>query len=212
VKPRIPLPTSKLTTYGNPDEQLAVPDASDLAPEIAQARSRSQSLTFALAAVNDPVLTEMVRLRNARFQDCKFCQSTRSPAARAQGATESLYADIDDYEASGLSERQKAALRLADAYLLWPAGTSEEVRAGALEHFTPEQIIELILRLLVYSSDKVMISLNLDLDKPLISTGGSDLSGEVGVAALVGDEAGVGAGFDDLAMIQDDDLVGVSHG
>ena len=170
MKPRIPLPTSKLTTYGNPDERLAVPDAGDLAPAIAEARGRSQSLTFALSAVNDPVLTEMVRLRNARFQDCKFCQSTRSPAARAQGATETLYAAIDDYESSDLTERQKAALRLADAYLLWPAGTSDEVRAGALEHFTPEQIVELILRLLCYSSDKVMISLNLDLDEPLIST------------------------------------------
>jgi alkylhydroperoxidase family enzyme len=167
VEPRIPLPTRKLTTYGNPDERLAVPDASDLAPEIAEARRRSQSLTFALSAVNEPVLTEMVRLRNARFQDCHFCQSARSPAARAQGATEALYAAIDDYEASDLSERQKAALRLADAYLLWPAGTSDEVRAGALDQFTPEQIVEFVLRLLVYSSDKVMISLNLDLDEPL---------------------------------------------
>jgi hypothetical protein len=42
VKPRIPLPARKLTTYGNPDERLAVPDASDLAPEIADARARSQ--------------------------------------------------------------------------------------------------------------------------------------------------------------------------
>jgi hypothetical protein len=56
----------------------------------------------------------------------------------------------------------------ADAYLLWPAGTSDEVRAGALKHFTPEQIVELILRLMVYSSDKVMISLNLDLDEPFL--------------------------------------------
>lgn len=170
MKPRVPLPASKLTTYGNPDERLAVPDAGDLAPDIAEARSQGQSLTFALSAVDDPVLTEMVRLRNARFQDCKFCQSTRSPVARARGATETLYAAIDDYESSDLTDRQKAALRLADAYLLWPAGTSDEVRAGALEHFTPEQIVELILRLLVYSSDKVMISLNLDLDEPLIST------------------------------------------
>jgi alkylhydroperoxidase family enzyme len=169
VKPRIPLPTRKLTTYGNPDQRLAVPDAGDLAPEIAQARMQSQSVTFALPAVNDPVLTEMVRLRNARFQDCHFCQSTRSPAARAQGATEALYSTIDNYEASDLSERQKAALRLADAYLLWPAGTSEEVKAGTAEHFTPEQIVEFILRLMVYSSDKVMISLKLDLDEPLIS-------------------------------------------
>jgi alkylhydroperoxidase family enzyme len=171
VKPRIPLPTGKLTTYGNPDTRLAVPDASDLAPDIAQARSQSQSLTFALSAVNDPVLTEMVRLRNARFQDCHFCQSTRSPAARAQGASETLYAAIDHYEASDLSERQKAALRLADAYLLRPADTPDEVRAGAGNHFTPEQIVEFVLRLMVYSSDKVMISLNLDLDEPLISAG-----------------------------------------
>jgi alkylhydroperoxidase family enzyme len=169
VKPRIPLPTGKLTTYGNPDTRLAVPDASDLAPDIAQARGQSQAVTFALSAVNDPVLTEMVRLRNARFQDCHFCQSTRSPAARAQGASETLYAGIDNYEASDLSERQKAALRLADAYLLRPADTPDEVRDGALEHFTPEQIVEFTLRLMVYSSDKVMISLKLDLDELLIS-------------------------------------------
>lgn len=129
---------------------------------------QSQSVTFALSAVNDPVLTEMVRLRNARFQHCHFCQSRRSPAARALGATEALYAAIDDYEAGDLSERQKAALRLADAYLLWPAGTPQDVRAGAREHFTTEQIVEFILRLMAYSSDKVMISLNLDLDEPLI--------------------------------------------
>src|SRR5258708_5628946 len=128
---------------------------------------QSQSVTFALPAVNDPVLTEMVRLRNARVQHCHFCQSTRSPAGRAQGATEALYATIDNYEASDLSERQKAALRLADAYLLWPAGTSEEVKAGTAEHFTPEQIVEFILRLMVCSSDKGMISPNLAFDEPL---------------------------------------------
>jgi alkylhydroperoxidase family enzyme len=91
--------------------------------------------------------------------------------ARAGGLSDgnaALYAAIDHYEASDLSDRQKAALRLADACLLWPAGTSDEVRPGALKHFKPEQIVELILRLMVYSSDKVMISLNLDLDEPFL--------------------------------------------
>jgi hypothetical protein len=46
-------------------------------------------------------------------------------------------------------------------------------------------------------------------ESPRLRTG---LRGEAGVAALVGDQAGVGAGFDDPAMIKDDDLVGVSHG
>jgi alkylhydroperoxidase family enzyme len=110
----------------------------------------------------------MVRLRNARFQDCHFCQSTRSPAARARGADENLYAAIDSYEDSGLlDERQKAALRFADAFLITPAETPTSLLETAAEHFTARQLVELALRLVAYSSDKVMVALRLDLDRPL---------------------------------------------
>jgi hypothetical protein len=45
-----------------------------------------------------------------------------------------------------------------------------------------------------------------DRSDACVACDGSQLCGKVGVAAHVGDEAGMGAGFDDLAMIQDDYL------
>ena len=48
--------------------------------------------------------------------------------------------------------------------------------------------------------------------QPYVSPAGRRLRGEVGVAAVVGDKAGVGAGFDNLAMVKDDYLISVSHG
>lgn len=168
MTPRIPLANAATTTYGNADARVAVPDAGELAPDIAAARTRSQRSTFALSTINDPVLVEMVRLRNARFQDCHFCQSTRSPAARAAGADEDLYAAIDSYESTTLlDQRQKAALRFADAFLTRPSETPTAVYAGAAEHFSSVQLVELALRLVAYSSDKVMVALKLDMEQPL---------------------------------------------
>lgn len=168
MTPRIPLPSGRTTTYGNTDTRVAVPDAGELAPDIAAARTQSQRSTFAITTIGDPVLVEMVRLRNARFQDCHFCQSTRSPAARAAGADEDLYAAIDSYESTTLlDDRQKAALRFADAFLITPAETSPEVYREAAAHFAPDELIEIALRLVAYSSDKVMVALKLDMEHPL---------------------------------------------
>jgi AhpD family alkylhydroperoxidase len=170
MTPRIPLPSDRVTTLGVADPRLAVPDPAELAPAIAAARERGRITSFALDSIGDPVLIEMVRLRNARFQDCRFCQSTRSAAARQQGASEQLYDSIDDYEHSDLNEEQKAALRFADAYLVQPAQTSQAVQDGARNHFRDDQIVELVLRLMQYSSDKVMVALRLDLDEPRVMT------------------------------------------
>lgn len=169
MTPRVPLPSDRSRTFGVPDERLAVPDPTELAPAVVASRDKCQAAIFALDALRDPVLVEMVRLRNARFQDCRFCQSTRSPAARASGATEDLYDQIDDYETSTLDARQKAALRLADAYLLRPGELSDDVRREALESFRTDEIVEIVLRLFHYSSDKVMVALRLDLDAPVAS-------------------------------------------
>lgn len=166
MRPRLPLPSDRRTTFGVPDERLAVPDAGELAPDIARARERCRTATFALGAVDDPVLVEMVRLRNARFQHCNFCQSTRSPAARARGGTEDLYRAVDHYESSALSGRQKAALRLADRYLLRPGEPADD--PGEDDHLREGEVVELVLRLMEYSSDKVMVALRLDLDEPRV--------------------------------------------
>jgi hypothetical protein len=64
MKPRIPLPTDAVDRWG-------LPDASGLAPEISAARGRLRQAAYRMRTV-DPVTTELVRIRNARFQNCFF--------------------------------------------------------------------------------------------------------------------------------------------
>jgi alkylhydroperoxidase family enzyme len=94
--------------------------------------------------------------------------SVRGAVAQQQGADEELLAEVDHYEDSTLSPFQKAALRLADAYLTYPAGMADEVRAGILAHLTSAQVAELVLKLMGYSSDKIMVALGLDLEETTI--------------------------------------------
>jgi hypothetical protein len=66
----------------------------------------------------DPVTTEVVRLRGAAPHNCRLCKSLREGNALDAGGSESLYADIERYEASNrLSDRHKAALWYADALI-----------------------------------------------------------------------------------------------
>lgn len=62
MRPRIPLPSDRLTGLG-------VPDTSQLSPAISAVRGRIFVETTRLKGV-DPVTTELVRMRNARFQAC----------------------------------------------------------------------------------------------------------------------------------------------
>jgi len=91
--------------------------------------------------------------------------SIRGAVAQQQGADEELLAAVDDYAVSELSPGQKAALRLADAYLTFPADTGQDVRDDVLRHFDAAQVAELVLKLMGYSSDKIMVALGLDLDE-----------------------------------------------
>jgi alkylhydroperoxidase family enzyme len=91
--------------------------------------------------------------------------SVRGAVAQQQGANEELLAEVDHYEDSGLSPFRKAALRLADAYLSYPAGMTDAVREEVRVHLTSAQIAELVLKLMGYSSDKIMVALGLDLEE-----------------------------------------------
>jgi hypothetical protein len=59
---RIPLPDEQLTSLG-------IPDTSALSPAISEVRGRIFRETNRLDGV-DPVTTELVRMRNARYQAC----------------------------------------------------------------------------------------------------------------------------------------------
>ena len=66
------------------------------------------------------------------------------------------------FEQSDLPERQKAALRMATAFLTAPAGLTPEARAQALEHFSPEELVGLLMRLTSFLVNKPRAALGID--------------------------------------------------
>ena len=62
--PKLPLPTDAVDQWG-------LPDTSGLAPRIGAARRQVRRAAFRMKTV-DPVTTELVRIRNARYQNCYF--------------------------------------------------------------------------------------------------------------------------------------------
>lgn len=64
LKPRIPVPAAAIGDSG-------IPDTSAMAPAVAAARDRLRRTAFRMRSV-DPVTTEMIRIRNARFQNCHY--------------------------------------------------------------------------------------------------------------------------------------------
>lgn len=64
MSPRIPLPTNGVTALG-------APDVRGLAPEIGKARSRVTKAIYGSQPV-DPLVLELVRMRNARVQQCNL--------------------------------------------------------------------------------------------------------------------------------------------
>ena len=91
--------------------------------------------------------------------------SARGAVAQQQGVDEQMLDKVDHYEDSDLSAEQRAALRLADGYLIAPAATTDAARTENAAHLTPPQIVEVVLKLMGFSSDKAMVALGLDFDE-----------------------------------------------
>jgi len=64
MKPKIPLPSDAVN-------ELGMADTTGLAPVIGAARQNLRRTAFRMRTI-DPVTTELVRIRNARFQNCFF--------------------------------------------------------------------------------------------------------------------------------------------
>ena len=91
--------------------------------------------------------------------------SVRSAVALQQGADEELLASVDHYEQADLDDDHKAALRLADAYLISPAEMTAGLKAEVAEQLSRAQVVELAVQLMGFSNDKVMVALGYDLDE-----------------------------------------------
>jgi AhpD family alkylhydroperoxidase len=90
-------------------------------------------------------LKEMCRIKISVAHQCGYCSTVRSHVAKAEGLTEDLVTQLFDYDSSKhFSEREKAALRYADAFKKGEhAIDSDEIFAELRKHFSDQEIIEL---------------------------------------------------------------------
>ena len=122
------------------------------------------ALTKAVALVDflDPLTTELIRLRAARTHGSRICIMRRSVAALEAGGNAAIYAQVDHFRNSELTDRAKAALALVDA-IIWTPAT---IRAADLDlvrrHLTPDEALAVCLHTMVNSVSKILVALGSD--------------------------------------------------
>jgi alkylhydroperoxidase family enzyme len=159
--------------FGVPYGAAAPPETGDL-----WAALEEFMRVVALDTALDPVTTELVRLRGARAHNCRICQSRLSLRAMESVDDESLFtADGDD----ALTERQRAALALADAVIWQPTGIDDLVARRVRAQLTDAEIAEVVLDLVRNAANKIAVSLG--GDEAVVNDGVEyydvDASGEV---------------------------------
>jgi alkylhydroperoxidase family enzyme len=118
----------------------------------------------------DALTSEVVRLRGAAQHNCRLCKSLRETTALDAGGSETLYGDIEQFEASTqLPDRHKAALRYVDALIWSPGCIDHGIAAGVREHFSAEESVELTFDVMRNASNKVAVAL--DGDAPRVEHG-----------------------------------------
>ena len=119
--------------------------------------------TVARLRALDALTAEVVRLRGATQHNCRLCKSLRESTALDAGGTETLYGDIERFEASPqLSDRHKAALRYVDALIWSPGHIDDGIAEGVRAQFSDAQAIELTLDVMRNASNKVAVALGGD--------------------------------------------------
>jgi alkylhydroperoxidase family enzyme len=111
----------------------------------------------------DALTAEVVRLRGAAQHNCRLCKSLRETTALDAGGSETLYGDIEKFEASArLTGRHKAALRYVDALIWSPGRIDDSAVAGVRAHFSDAEAVELTLDVMRNASNKVAVALGGD--------------------------------------------------
>ncbi|MBM3359672.1 MAG: carboxymuconolactone decarboxylase family protein [Betaproteobacteria bacterium] len=91
-------------------------------------------------------LKELVRLRIARLNTCRYCLGSLSPLAEKEGVTDRHIAELEHRPAGLFTEQELAAFDLAEA--LWTnasaAGQDVSLRDCMRQHFTDAQLLELV--------------------------------------------------------------------
>jgi alkylhydroperoxidase family enzyme len=120
----------------------------DVAPRLAAAQAALQRAAYPGRV--DLVTRELVRIVSGQLSHCGICRNLRLQAALDRGLDEDMVAQLDNVDGSDLTDRQKAAVRLARAFLLDPTSFGEADQRQLSSLFTPEEIAELVLDLVRY--------------------------------------------------------------
>ncbi len=93
--------------------------------------------------VCDHAIKELCRLYVSQAVNCNYCGNQRSVKAQEQGLLEADVKDLLDFDKSTrFNERQKAALRLAEA-ITWGLESTDELWQGLYDNFDTGAIVEL---------------------------------------------------------------------
>jgi len=140
----------------------------DHQPEIWAAFNRYYGTLWSEGVV-DQATKEVGRLRNARITGCGICKNLRFEGAREAGLTEDAVGLIDDgFPESGLPDRWKLAIRMADA-LIADARFDASLRAALLAEFTPAEIVELTATITTaIAFSKAAVSFGAPKEMPLV--------------------------------------------
>ena len=113
----------------------------------------------------EPVLHELIRLYNAKYQDCQYCQNARQAVAVQAGLDEDMVASLARFETSSLPDNYKAALRITSAVAHNPALLTDAIWEGARAYFSERELVDIVLLSMHTTSSKVTITLGLDPGK-----------------------------------------------
>jgi alkylhydroperoxidase family enzyme len=115
-------------------------------------------------------IQQLVIIKTSALNRSAYCMSHNVPLGKKIGLTEAQIAAAqrDDFMASpDLDERQKAAVRWADAVTRMTARDDNEAFAAMKRHFTEKQIVELTVFCCMWNySNRLCEALHVDLEHP----------------------------------------------
>ena len=94
--------------------------------------------------VLDHRIKELARVFIAKSLECGYCAGQRSHIAAAQGVAEHKYDDVIEFRTSDrYDDRERAALRWAEAIAWDPAMADDDLWADLHRHFSEPELVEL---------------------------------------------------------------------
>ena len=161
--PRIP--TELLEGYFIQMEEAADSPAAAIAIPIELSRLAGIPIATKKSFQLDPVLHELIRIYNAKVQDCQYCQNARQAVAVQAGMSEDMVSALSNFERSDLPERIKAALRITAAVSTNPGLLSDDIWENAARFYSEQELVDIVLLSMHTTASKCTITLGLDPGK-----------------------------------------------